>query len=71
MVDFKGTEWKGDDSRTNLNAASQSERLLTWKEQFKHLLGKTPEIINKPIKKLRANEVLNEIILQCNNLTLH
>ena len=38
-------------TRARLKAASQEERLLKWKEHFKKLLGKPPEITDKPIQK--------------------
>ena len=44
--------------RVKLKTAIQEERFQKWKEHFKNLLGKPPEIIDKPIQKI-INEPLD------------
>ena len=44
-----------------LKAASEQERLQMWKEHFKYLLGKTPEITDKSIETIIHHQL--DIIL--------
>ena len=44
-------------SRAKLKAASQEERIQTWKEHFKSLLGKSFKVRDKPITKIIKNQL--------------
>ena len=39
-------------SRAEVKTANQEERIQTWKEYFKNLLGKSPKVMDKPIMKI-------------------
>ena len=38
--------------RAKLKAACQEERIHLWKQHFKNLLGKSPEVTDEPIAKI-------------------
>ena len=44
-------------SKAKLKAAIQEERMHTWKEHFKNLLGKSPKVTDKPIRKIINNQL--------------
>ena len=43
--------------KIELKTASQEERLLKWKEYFKNLLINSPEVTDKPIKKINNRQL--------------
>ena len=43
-------------SRAKLKATSQEKWIHMWKEYFKHLLGKSPKVTDKPITKIVNNQ---------------
>ena len=44
-------------SRAKLKTPNQEELILTWKEHFKNLLGKSPKVTNKPFTKIINNQL--------------
>lgn len=44
-------------NKAKLKANNQTERLQKWKTHFENLLGKPPDIIDKPIKRIIENEL--------------
>ena len=44
-------------SRAKLKDASQEERIHTWKEHFKNLLGKSHKVTDKPITIIINNQI--------------
>ena len=54
MADNKGSEQKKEHQKSKANSISPEECHQKWKEHFKNLLGKAPEISDKNINGKRG-----------------
>ena len=43
--------------KAKLKVASQEEQIQIWKDYFKNLLGKSPEVTDRPIIKIIDNQL--------------
>ena len=51
-------------ARAKLKAATQEERVHSWKEYFKNLLGKSSEVTDEPITKIIDNRQELDVVLR-------